>query len=108
MPVHIQYPLRQRNGHQARLAEAVLDGGLERVGAAELRVDDYELYGPVDGHGETNEKEGACDEARVVEGIGLAYDACASASRQQRSNPQRFCNAPPRPVALTLCCSPCS
>lgn len=77
-PVYAQEPLRQRDGHQARLAKAVLHRGLEGVGAAELRVDDDQADGPVDDDGEADEQERARDEAGVAEGVGLANDAGAS------------------------------
>jgi hypothetical protein len=56
----------------------VLHGSLERVGTAELRVDDYETNGPVDHDCEANKENGSCNEACVTEGVGLADDAGAA------------------------------
>lgn len=59
-PLYVQYPLGQRNGNEPRLAKAMLDSRLERVGAAQFRVDDYKLDSPIDGHGEADQEESAC------------------------------------------------
>lgn len=106
--VYIQYPLRQRNCHQPRLPETVLDSRLERIGAAEFRIDDYELDRPINGYGEADEEESACDEASIVEGVRLADDSCSSANCQLRPNHEAFYDAPARFPLLTLYCSPYS
>lgn len=51
---------------------------LERVCAAELRVYDYETDRPVNGHGEDDEEDYACDEARLLECVWLTNDASAT------------------------------
>jgi hypothetical protein len=84
--LHIQQPLCQRYCDQPRLSKAVLDRGLERVGAAKLRVYDDEADGPVDDDGQADEQDGAGDEAGVAESVGLADDAGASALRQPDSH----------------------
>lgn len=98
---YLQKPLCQRNSHEPRLAKAVLYRSLERVGPAELGVYDNQADGPVDNDGHANEEDGACDEAGVAKGIGLANDASASIPYV---SPCFF----PCLVALTLCCLPCS
>ena len=77
--INIQEPLGQRYGHEPRLPKAVLYCRLERVGPAELRVDDNQADGPVDDDGEANEQDGARQEAGVPEGVGLADDAGTAA-----------------------------
>jgi hypothetical protein len=57
----------------------MLYGSLEGVGTTELRVDDDQANSPVDNDCEADEKHGACNEARVAEGVGLTDDAGASA-----------------------------
>lgn len=56
----------------------MLHRGLERVRAAQLRVDDNQTNGPVDHDCEANEEGGACNKAGVADGVGLADDASAT------------------------------
>jgi hypothetical protein len=80
--LYVQQPLRQRDGHQPRPAKTVLHRRLEGVGAAKLRVDDNQAYGPVYDDGEADEQQRAGDEAGVADGVRLADDAGSSATRQ--------------------------
>jgi hypothetical protein len=57
----------------------VLNRGLERVSTAELRVYDDEPYSPVYHDGKADQEGGACQEARIADGVGLANDSSASA-----------------------------
>lgn len=52
---------------------------LERIGAAELRVDHNQTDRPVNNDREPNEKNGACEKTSVSEGVGLSNDAGAAA-----------------------------
>lgn len=87
-PMYVQYPLRHRNGYKTRPAKAMFDGRLERIGTAELRVDDYQLDSPVNDYSESNEEEGACNEASVAKSVGLPDDACSSALCQPPFTPK--------------------
>jgi hypothetical protein len=60
----------------------MLDRGLERVGAAELRVYNDKANSPVDDDSQDDQQDGARDEAGVSEGVWLANNAGASAMRQ--------------------------
>lgn len=57
----------------------MLYGRLKRVGPAEFRVDDNQTDGPVDHDGKGDQEHGACDEACVLQSVGLADDASATA-----------------------------
>lgn len=57
----------------------MLNRGLERVSTAELRVYDDEPYSPVYHDGKADQEGGACQEARIADGVGLANDSSASA-----------------------------
>jgi hypothetical protein len=81
-PCHIQHPLCQRYGHQTRPPKAMLHGSLERVCAAEFRVDDDQADGPVHNDCKGDEENGACDEASLTEGVGLSDDSSTSVSSQ--------------------------
>jgi hypothetical protein len=60
----------------------MLHGSLERVCAAQLRVDDYQADSPVHHNCQADEENGACDEAGVADGVGLSNDTSTSASSQ--------------------------
>jgi hypothetical protein len=60
----------------------MLHGGLERVCAAELRVDDNQADGPVHDDCKGDEENGACDEASLAKGVRLSNDSGTSASSQ--------------------------
>lgn len=52
---------------------------LERVGPAELRVDDNEADCPVDDERKSNKEQGAREQAGVFEGVGLSDDTGTAA-----------------------------
>jgi len=75
---HLQCPLCHRNGNQSRLAEAMLNGTLKRVGPAKLGVDYDELNGPIDGDCEAYQEEYAGEESGLEKSVGLTDDAGSS------------------------------
>ena len=79
--VNIQEPLRERYRYQPRFPKTMLYRSLERIGAAELGIDDDEPYSPVYHDGKTDEEGGACQEACIANSVWLADDTSSSALR---------------------------
>ena len=72
---HLQCPLRHGNGNQPRLAKAVFNRTLKRVGPAKLGVDYDELDCPVDGDCKGDQEEYAGEESGLEERVRLTDDA---------------------------------
>ena len=72
---YLQCPLRHRNGNQSRLAKAVFNRTLKRVGPAKLGVDYDELDCPVDGDCKAYKEEYTGEESGLEESVRLTDDA---------------------------------
>jgi hypothetical protein len=97
--LHVQQPLRQRYRDQPRLSETMLDGGLERVGATELRVYNDKANGPVDDDSQADQEDCAGDETGISNGVWLANNAGTSVLCQHTSD---TCNEQPYMILLAM------
>ncbi|KAI6773397.1 hypothetical protein HG531_000246 [Fusarium graminearum] len=77
-PAERKHPLRNANGDQPGLSEAVLNGSLEVTRPAELAVDDNQADGPVHHHRQTYQQQDAADKAGLAHSVGLADDTRAN------------------------------
>lgn len=62
----------------------MLDGCLERIGTAELRICNDQANGPINSYGQDDEKDDTCEQTGLTKSVGLTDDSGTTAETCQK------------------------